>query len=672
MSSRILKYHVRELLDYTEDEIWDIKPNQMVELTLDDGEVVQCPVYEMQMSYYAWRIVDAYRELQITKRLLVNGRPFTDDLFRDLMWAAIEPTRDMEDIDKEDVWAIAYEQIYNGTYNAIVTRLSDYVSGLNAEHIVEITNDPEIAAANAQVTDDLGSTDRVYQTLDRVLKSNKYESNPIVRAIQNRTVKAAQIYQSFGPRGRATDIDSVIYRRPVRRGFAMGLTFNDYAKESRSAAKSLLFNKDPVAHAEYFNRKLQLVTNVIVHLIHGDCGTTDAHEWFVPNDKYGKSLLRSLDGQLQVLPDNKFKKISSNDETLLGTHVRFRTSLCCRYSKKQAICSACYGPDLAYATTYDANPGHVSCTTVNKSVTQLIISTKHLDFIDHTFVAHLSGNETRYLNTRTYDMESLFVAPERSRDKLQIRIFADEAPMLIDIKYVSNVHNLDISKITSLTYAEFFLIDKDGYISDEQSVNLVKQETKASFSIALLKYIKEHGWTKHNQYYVVTLEDWDNKKPLFTYPNMHESTSEYASRLETFIRSSRSRASEDGPKEREVQGRRRLPMLTGQAARDVDVALRDALYIISEKIKDVPIGHIATILLASRATDPANNDWSLPGGLHRGQFCAHEELIRNRDLAAALLFERQADVYNDVRSYVHKNRVYSPMQSLIYIPSKMK
>lgn len=665
----MLKYHVRDLLDYTEDEIWAIKPNQLVELTLDDGEVVTCPVYEIHMSYYIWRIVQSYRELQITRKLLVDGRPFTDGLFRELMWAAIEPTKELEGIDKEDVWAIAYEEIYAGAYNAIVTRLTDYVSGLNAEHSTQITKDPDIAAANDQVTDDLSSTDRVYQTIDKVLKSDRYPSNPIVRAIKNRTVKAAQIYQSFGPRGRATDIDSVIYRRPVRRGFSMGLTFNDYAKESRSAAKSLLFNKDPVAHAEYFNRKLQLVANVVMHLIPGDCGTLDAHEWFIPNDKTGRSMLRGLEGQLQVLPDGKFRKISASDDSLLGTNVRFRTSMCCLYSKKQGVCTACYGPDLAYATTYDANPGHVSCTSVNKRVTQLIISTKHLDFIDHVFMARVSGGEARYLCARDYDKESLFVAPERSHDKLMIRVFVDEAPMLIDVKYVSNVHNLDISRITSLTYAEFFVVGKDGYLSDELHVNLVKQETKASFSIALLKHIQTHGWSKQGQYYVIELDNWDNRKPLFTYPNMHESTSEYASRLETFIRSARSRTTEDGPNERESNGRRRLPMLTGYAPADVDLALRDAFYIISEKIKDVPIGHVATILLASRATDPANNDWSLPGGLHKGRFCPHEELIRNRDLAAALLFERQADVYNDVRSYVHKNRVYSPMQSLIYIPN---
>jgi hypothetical protein len=49
----------------------------------------------------------------------------------------------------------------------------------------------------------------------------------------------------------------VIFRKPIKRGFAMG--FRDiiaFAKESRSAAKALLFNKDPVAIAEYFNRKL--------------------------------------------------------------------------------------------------------------------------------------------------------------------------------------------------------------------------------------------------------------------------------------------------------------------------------------------------------------------------------------------------------------------------------
>ena len=79
------------------------------------------------------------------------------------------------------------------------------------------------------------------------------KSSPIGHAVLNQYVNPTQMEQAL-TRGRITDIDSEIFRKPINRGFAI---------ESRNDSRSSLYTKDPLAKAVYLNRMENLIKQVI-------------------------------------------------------------------------------------------------------------------------------------------------------------------------------------------------------------------------------------------------------------------------------------------------------------------------------------------------------------------------------------------------------------------------
>lgn len=664
-------YTVRDLMYMSEDEIWSLpKPGQII-VRFDDGvEITTDTVNVMIGSWYLWKIAANWEEVKVNSTLFINDAVFTDKLFRELLWDAVEATINL-DIPKEDVWLLA-QQLYNESYNAIVTRCHRNISTTGYSDITQLLEDKEIKAANNQVTDALPTIDRAHATIEQVLRSKRYRRNPIVRAVMNSTVKVEQILQSIGPRGRTTDIDSVIYTIPVKRGFAQGLgSLDAYAMESRSAAKALLFNKDPVAAAEYFNRKMQLACAVIRELVPGDCGTHDSHEFKIPNDKYGKKMIQSLSGLYEVVNEkgkDVLREIRDKDFHLLGKTIRFRSSLCCKHAPQQRICETCYGM-TSYGIPQDTNPGHVSSTSINEPTTQIIISTKHLDFIVHQFIAILSEREKEYLEIRDKDDE-LYLKSFKGRTNIWMAFQAKDAPGLVDVNYATKISDMDVARVSSIGQVSFYLLDETtGATAQEQVFDMVKCGTHASLSPAALQYIHRNSWERDGGWFHINLGKWSYKHPLFVYQHRHENMSEFASRLETFIRSAKSDMDEDGqpmPTSSSRGTRHRAPMLA--TYRDVDLALWDTYFLMSEKLKGLHMGHIATVLTATRVNDTRVGDWSMPSGKQGGVFRSHDEIIRHRSLGVAMLFERQSEVFTDPSAYLETVRLSSIMDDLIYIP----
>lgn len=653
--------NARKMLDWSEDEVWDLDPSKSCNLTFDDKTIKNTDVVDVQISWYFWQVSSFYSEVPVTSNLFLHGRPFTDGLARDLMNEAIQSTREFDHIEREDVWRIVYSNVYNRCFCAMATRLLPHISGTNGDDTVELLDDPQILEANEQVNDSLATVDHVYDIIEDVFKGPKYQHNPIVRAVGYGTVKLKQMFPSFGPRGRVTDIDSEIYRRPVKRGFAMGFTsIADFAKESRSAAKALLFNKDPVATAEYFNRKLQFVAAYIKELVEGDCGTKDYHTLEVPEGDSGRELLYSLDRLTRVYPDGRKEQhpIDPKDESQLGKTIHFRTTITCRHLAKQGVCEKCYG-DLSYSIPKGDNPGHVSCTSVNEKITQLIISTKHLDFIIHNLLVRLNRDEQAYLDTNDLHPDMIYMNTTRKGEKMVMRVLKSEAPRLISVRYVDDTFMMNPSRTTQLTHMEFHHVDEYGQYSNDVEFDMVKRSTKASMSRELLAYIKKVGWSEDDSYYTIDMSKWDVKKPMFIYPHKHENMSEYGKRAERFIRSSR----EAGEKKETKKGY--INMLTKY--KDVDSALYDAFYLISDKIDGVYLGHIATILAATRAQQADDLNYNLPHGKDMGSFQTHDDIIKYRSLGVAMLFERHRNYFADVDSFIIKDRMPSILDDMIHL-----
>lgn len=608
---------------------------------------------DLQLSSIMWNIYRVHPEIPLSDTMMLEPDAcFTDKIMRSMFYAIIQPTINDRRIVKEELWRTCYIA-YNDLYNFAVTKLLKYADEIGVVACMELLNDPDLRACNEKIQRGELPIEAGYELLKTLLRGERYPDNPIVRASIYSTVPTPQLNQSFVAIGQTTDIDSVVYVNEITRGFAMGYgDINSLAKASRSAAKALLFNKDPVAAAEYLNRKLQLTGNNIRKIMHHhDCGTTDHHTIVMPEDR---QTFEKYEGVAQVLPNGDIHYIELTDTHLMGKRINIRTTMCCRELAHQAVCSVCYGK-FSYALIETANPGHVSTTAICGPATQKVISTKHLDFIRCVINLVLPPEDAKYLELHR-SLDSLKIKDKHKDKHLQLQLDAEEAKGLINLVYMTSIEGINLNYISSLTCCDFVTIDGEGYAVDVTGATLTRHATNAALSLSMLKYIKSKGWTTIGKRIAIDLTDWDYSKPLFTYQLKHENMSAYVSRVELFIRSTL--------RDEQNKRDRRSRMMRLTRFNDPTEALLAGLQLMTEKL-DVNVAHIATVLAASRVMDPDNGDWRIANGLGVGKFMSHDEIIQHWDISAALLYEEQAKVFNSPSAYLERNRIASPLQPLI-------
>lgn len=639
-----------------------IREDQFYNVKLKDGtrQMLGCDIH---ISSIVWDVYRKHPEIPFSDIMYIDPEDcFTDKLMRKMFFAVIQPTMSRKDIDKEKVWRSCFES-YNALYNFAVSDLLPYMDSIDSFAIMDILDDPDIRETNEKIQNYEADVESGYALLKKKLRSNEHKNNPISRAHTYSTVPLPQLNQSLVAIGQVTDIDSVVYMNEIRRGFAMGYPdVNSLAKASRSAAKALLFNKDPVAASEYLNRKLQLVGNYIVRLIqHHDCGTADYHTVVLPEDD---KTFEKYEGITLMLPGGKTRPIEAWDHDLKGKRVNIRTTMCCRELAHQSVCSTCYG-SISYSVIEGddpegkdkgSNPGHISTTAICGPATQGVISTKHLDFIRCVINLVLPPEDAKYLELHP-SLDSLKMKERHKGKHIQLHLDGEEARGLIGLVYMTSVEGINLNYVSSLTSCDFVTIGEDGYMTDVSGTTLTRQATNAALSLSMLKYVKQHGWSTVGKRISIDLSEWDFTKPIFTYQLKHENMSAYVSRLELFIRSTL----RDEPNKRDR--RSRLMRLT--RFDDPTEALLAGVQLITEKL-DVNVAHIATVLAASRVMDPDRGDWRIANGLHVGKFVSHDEIISHRDLAAAVLYQEQARVITNPKSYLERNRPISPLQPLIH------
>ena len=102
--------------------------------------------------------------------------------------------------------------------------------------------------------------------------------------------------------------------------------------------------------------------------------------------------------------------------------------------------------------------------------------------------------------------------------------------------------------------------------------------------------------------------------------------------------------------------------------KDPTAALLDGYFLISEKLNNVHVGHIAAILATSRVQDAGKGNYSMPAGLSTGSFASHDSIIAGRSGGAAVLFETQGAWFEILDSHIIKDRHGSILDKMIYIP----
>lgn len=635
----------RDIANMSLEEVWAL-PDSRMTLNFDDG-AIETNNRATIFSWYFWEYIRKYPKTPILKRHHINQESLGSGTALKLVGAVLFDCFDAYEgkLDIEHLNKMAYE-ITNVLVNHLTIRLEAYVTSSSIIDFVDIVNHPVIKAANDSVQPTEKSITDTYATIRQVLLDpNELPKNNIANAAKSGLIKMGQVQQCVGPVGFRTDVDSNIFRYPILKSFTHGLTdLYSLMIESRSATKALMFAKDPLRTAEYFNRKLQLACATLQRVNYHDCGSTDYMSM-----KIHAADLQAFAGKYYKT-DQGLAVLKRTDRHLVGKTLQLRTLRYCRDTDPAGVCSTCFG-DLALSIPRKTNLGHVCATALCEETSQRILSTKHLDGSSAVDDIILTDYDKRYI--RSAENESaIYLAARLKGRTVKMVIASSEASGLADISYTDNVKTLQIQNLTSLTEVSISISSGGG--NDTGVVPVSLGNRRGSLSHQALDFLKRNGWSLTTTGdYEIDLTHWDNDQPLFILPMKHLSVVDYVKTIEAKLIGQGGRT------------RGHIDLRPLSAFEDYDEALMSVYNLVSSKLS-VNFAHLEGIVfsLSIRSSDKLNYHLPLPDDAH--EFGRFKETMKLRSLSALLAYEGQRAALYDPVSYLVEDR---PSHILDYLVS---
>lgn len=685
-----MRINARTLLKFTTDELWDMLAGDFV-LIFDDGELevnARTTIY----SSYAWEFHRLYPATPLLKKhhvvSVLGGKRLSSGSHLELLGNAMWSTHDCYAEDGENGLALRdtlSEMVYrltNTMYNELSYRCEEFVAGLDVLDFLEVIEHPKVVAAMEKLRptqDSIAETNRAI--LNVLMSPTDIPNNALSLAARSKLVNDNQVLQCVGPRGYVTDIDSNQFRYPIMRGYFSGMRlFYDSFIESRSAAKALDFAKSPLQDAEYFSRRLQLMTQVVQRLHFEDCGTVDYTPWTVRGPtKEGDELEVDLDdpamegkyylddegryraidahsGDLSILegmyymeepgpgePRPKPVMIRKGDTHLVGRTLKLRTALHCAHKDPNGICHVCFGA-LSYSVPANTNIGQMCCTSLAQKSSQSVMSVKHLDGSASVENIRVHGADRKFLK-ESADGATYLISDWLRDKKVRLVIPADYAKNISDVNDVKKVEDLDIYRVTELQTIGFEVE------YDDRRVDLVELQVAigrrlGSMTYELLNYIKATGWgVDEKGNYTIDLAGWDWNKSAITLPSKHINMSDHSKEIANMLESNMS----------ELRKRKDT---------SPDAFLVHLSDLVNSKL-NVNVAVLAVVVYGSMIVSAEGRDYRLPKPWTERSLGVMDDTMPNRSLSAVMAYEGHYDALVDPRSYVFTDRMDHPFDALL-------
>lgn len=634
--------HARELAAMPRDQLWQL-PDGPIKVIFDDG-VLESHGRATILSAYMWKLYVLYPKTPaLMAHHLGDQRVGSDThlkLLGRVMWdcydAYAQPPGDLDLIEK------LCHEVYKSTneiYNDFTYRLEPNVRTLSILDFVDVVHHPVIKAANEAAQPNDYSIEKTYKIISDVLKDpRELRGNPVAEAAKSGQVSMIQIRQCVGPRGAVTDVDSMIFKDQIMKGYMHGMTsLQDSMMESRSAAKSLMFTEEPLQKSEYFNRQLQLLCGTLEYLHLGDCGSQGYIAWRV---KAGD--LQALAGKY-YLTDSGLRRIKESDRHLNGEKIFMRSILHCQHPDPRGVCSTCFG-EMSLSIPKETCLGHVSATALCEMVSQSVLSVKHVDTASGSDI-ELSEYDQGFLRVGT-DPSTLKLAERLENRRVVLTISSKEAPHLADISYVDDVRSLPISRISELTEVQLTISGKRGDVPVVLPVAIGNR--KGSLTHQALAYVKEKNWSLTSTgNYSIDLADWDMELPLFELPRKHENMLDYMADIEKFIK-----ATEGGSKK------------TLRDCGSLEEALLEFHTLVSSRLM-VNLAHLEAILKSVMIASGQHHDYRIPHEGNAVEFGTFTNIMASRSLSAAMAFQGHKKILVEPAAYIHYQRPSHPLDAML-------
>lgn len=641
-------YKAREIAAYTPEQLWKLPDGPMV-IEFDDG-LLETTARETIFSAYLWVFHRMYEKTPLLIKHHIGNRRLGSSTHAEILGAGMWDAYDAYGgkLDIELLCKLLYDTV-NVVYNDFTYRLEAYVATISIMDFIDVVEHPDVKKANEAALPNQTSIDHTYTDVTKILKEDPtLAGNAVAKAARSGLVSLGQILQCVSVRGFLSDISSHIFRQPIMRGYVHGIrSLYDSMIESRSAAKALMFAKEPLSAVEYFNRKMQLVAGTFKRIHMGDCGSTRYLPWEIHSGD-----LASFEGKYYLTENGTLQRISRSDRHLVGKTVQLRSVFYCKHTDNFGVCSTCFG-DLSLSVPNWTNQGHVSSTILGERASQNVLSTKHLDGSSKVDEIEIGEYESLYIRAGT-DPNTLKLAARLEGKRVMLTIFAREAKNLTDITYSQDVSTLTPARITQLTEVKVSVYNEAG--NEEAVIPVSIGNRLSSLTYEMLGYLKHFGWSLTPAGdYEFDLRNWDIEAPIFELPLKHLSMVDHMKTVESMIKA---------PAESVYKGGKRK-LETGEIIRPEPADVLLNLYkLVSTKLT-MNIAHMEIILFSMMIESEEGRQYLIPRDATQGEFGVYADIMRLRSMSALMAYQGQVGALLDPRSFIVKDRPDHPLDPLL-------
>lgn len=662
MSNTPLRLRARKLLNFP-TEVLKKRLKGPLTLVFDDGQELQTDARDTIFSSFIWDFHREYHkaELKITHHIThlfpdkYRARNTMGKLMAQVMWDVYDTYSE----DPESEWS-AYDRradfrghlchllyrIFNDIYNHLSVDTIKYAKTLSIEDFIEAMDNPVIKNLIDSIRPDGRNLEHVYKgATDALLHEPSLEKNSLSFMIRSGLTDKNQTNQCIIARGVMTDVGSDMFPIPIVTNLTKGISlFHDSLIESRSMSKSLYFTTTPLQFTEYFSRRQQLVSMVLRDMDEKDCGSK-TYTNIVLKEKdltryEGKYYLEESTGRIKV--------IAPTSRELVGKSIPIRMVKDCLTKNPYGVCIKCIG-QLGLSIFSKTNIGGTASVSLISELSQKVLSVKHLDGSSVVDPIELDEYQQKFIIATQGD-DGYLLSPDINDCKVELILDKDWVPGIVDIRDVKNPDDLiptRVSEMDSITLRVTYPNGKGEYA--DIAVGMIRR--KASLTMNLLKYIREHSWKTETfgefENYVFDLTNWDRDEPFLSIPKRHFNMSDLADEIARLIESTKDEMDD----------------------RDKNVDINDfieELYSTVNSRLSVNIAVIELVVQSILIVSATDKDFSLPKPWSKGRGIGVAEVtFSHRSLSAKMAYERQRDSIMDPVSYTLKNRIDHPFDVIL-------
>ena len=669
----MMEYSARQILQLNESEVWALEGPMTI--VFDDNDRLETTGRHTILSWYYWEAFRHYPDVPIVKSTHAGSIPFNGSNMLKTLGNVIfgiygQYRFNGQPIDRVALARLTFE-IINRIYNDFSINLSSYATTFSAFDLIEIMDDPIVKEANESITDTKLSIDRAYEIIGKRLKEpGMFKGNAVALAVKLGTAPLGQVLQCVSAVGFRTDINAEIFPKPVTKGFFEGIRDLYSAMiESRSGAKAALYNKDLISKTETLNRELQLVAQTLQRLHPGDCGTKHTLNFHV-----NEELLAILEGKHYYLQDPKevadpqLYTFTGKERNLLGKEVFVRGVSCCTHPDPEGICEVCYGK-IADSVMPGTNIGHQSATIFGAKITQLTLSTKHLDASAKIDPMVLGPVERKFLERKENDV--IYFRKEMDNRPMWLTLELSAVPGITDTETVADIETLVPERVSKLERALLEVPCEDETENYEYHLlNISMYNRYAFLTMDALMFIRrqlkahkcEYTYTGPTPRIRIEMTGYPTNRPIFALPYTHVNMVEYMQDIKSFLySSSKTRTSIPMP----VKAKRK--MIKPKVLADFH-NIRDGLLAFINRTNyriRANFVHMEVLAYVFSAKDPIGKNYSLPIPGITGRYVRQSELVMGRSLSILMAYSNQAGGIFSIDSFMIPERNGSPFDACL-------